>query len=91
MVQQQNLSMVATAWHDKRTVTLLSTNADPRDMTDKRMDLCPKILKLYTQNMNGVDREDQLRSTYSICRKAAKRWKYLFWFMRMLLFVMPSF
>ena len=81
MVQQQNLSMVATAWHDKRTVTLLSTNADPRDMTDKRMDLCPKILKLYTQNMNGVDREDQLRSTYSICRKAAKRWKYLFWFM----------
>ena len=31
--------------------------------------------------MYGVDREDQRRSTYSICRKAAKRWKYLFWFM----------
>ena len=30
--------------------------------------------------MNGVDRADQLRSTYSICRKAAKWWKYLFWF-----------
>lgn len=24
---------------------------------------------------------DQLRSTYSIARKAAKWWKYLFWFM----------
>lgn len=42
---------------------------------------CPKVLKQYTQNMNGVDRADQLRSTYSICRKAAKLWKYLFWFM----------
>lgn len=31
--------------------------------------------------MNGVDRADQLRSTYSIVRKAAKWWKYLFWFM----------
>ena len=90
MVQQQNHSMVATAWHDKRTVTLLSTNADPREMTEvqrKQKDgsivnvRCPKILKLYTQNMNGVDRADQLRSTYSICRKAAKWWKYLFWFM----------
>lgn len=90
MVQQQNHSMVATAWHDKRTITLLSTNADPREMTEvqrKQKDgsivnvRCPKILKLYTQNMNGVDRADQLRSTYSICRKAAKWWKHLFWFM----------
>lgn len=88
VVQRQNDSMVATAWHDKRTVTLLST--DPLDMTEvqrKQKDgsivnvRCPKVLKLYTQNMNGVDRADQLRSTYSICRKAAKWWKYLFWFM----------
>lgn len=42
---------------------------------------CPKVLKQYTQNMNGVNRADQLRSTYSICRKADKWWKYLFWFM----------
>lgn len=42
---------------------------------------CPKVLKQYTKNMNGVNRADQLRSTYSICRKAAKWWKYLFWFM----------
>lgn len=90
VVQRQNDSMVATAWRDKRTVTLLSTNADPLDMTEvqrKQKDgsivnvRCPKVLKLYTQNMNGVDRADQLRSTYSICRKAAKWWKYLFWFM----------
>lgn len=90
VVQRQNDAMVATAWHDKRTVTLLSTNSNPLEMTEvqrKQKDgtinnvACPKVLKLYTQNMNGVDRADQLRSTYSIARKAAKWWKYLFWFM----------
>lgn len=90
VVQRQSESMVVTAWHDKRTVTLLSTNADPLDMTEvarKQKDgsvvnvRCPRVLKSYTQNMNGVDRADQLRSTYGICRKAAKWWKYLFWFM----------
>lgn len=76
--------MVATALHDKRTVTLLSTNSNPLEMTEiqkKQKDgtiinvACPKVRKLYTQNMNGVDRADQLRSTYSIARKAAKWWK----------------
>ena len=38
-------------------------------------------IKNYTQHMNGVDRADQLRSTYSISRKATKWWKYLFWFL----------
>ncbi|KAK3108149.1 hypothetical protein FSP39_002030 [Pinctada imbricata] len=90
VIQMQKGDMVATAWHDKRTVTLLSTNVDPTDTTEvqrKQKDgtiinvPCPRVLKIYTQFMNGVDRADQLRSTYSICRKASKWWKYLFWFM----------
>lgn len=35
MIQRQKGSEVATAWHDKRTVTLLSTNSDPCDMTEE--------------------------------------------------------
>lgn len=64
MVQQQNDAMVATDWHEKRTVTLLSANSNSLEMTEvqrKQKDgtiinvACPKVLKLYTQNMNGVD------------------------------------
>ncbi|KAK3108956.1 hypothetical protein FSP39_019728 [Pinctada imbricata] len=90
VIQMQKGDTVATAWHDKRTVTLLSTNVDPTDTTEvqrKQTDgtiinvPCPRVLKIYTQFTNGVDRADQLRSTYSIYRKASKWWKYLFWFM----------
>ena len=90
VVQRQKNNMVATAWHDKRTVTLLATNSNPLDVTEvlrKQRDgrivpvPCPRALKQYTLYMNGVDRADQLRSTYNICRKASKWWKYLFWFM----------
>ncbi|XP_033763437.1 piggyBac transposable element-derived protein 4-like [Pecten maximus] len=85
MVQNQQGNMVATAWHD-----LLSTCDSPVDMTSvqrRKKDgtvrdvPCPKVVKNYTSHMNGVDRADQLRSTYSISRKASKWWKYLFWFL----------
>ena len=78
--QQQKGNLVATAWHDKRTVLLLTTNADPTKNTTvlrKQKDgsvrdvPCPEAIKNYTQNMNGVDRADQLRATYSIARKAS--------------------
>ena len=89
-VQMQKGNMVSTAWHDKRTVFLLSTNADPTvqsEVTRKKKNgdvgnvPCPITLKNYTQHMNGVDRADQLRSTYAINRKALRWWKYLFWFL----------
>ena len=88
--QQQKGNPVATAWHDKRTVLLLTTNANPTKNTTvlrKQKDgsvrdvPCPEAIKNYTQNMNGVDRADQLRATYSIARKASKWWKYVFWFL----------
>ncbi|XP_033741890.1 piggyBac transposable element-derived protein 4-like [Pecten maximus] len=90
LVQQQKGKMVCTAWHDKRTVCLLTTNSNPTENTTvqrKKKDgsvqevPCPSAIKMYTQNMNGVDRADQLRSTYNIGRKASKWWKYLFWFL----------
>ncbi|XP_048735577.2 piggyBac transposable element-derived protein 4-like [Ostrea edulis] len=61
--QQQKGNLVSTAWHDKRTVLLLTTNSDPtRNTTVQRKQKdgtirevpCPEAVKHYTQNMNGV-------------------------------------
>ena len=35
----------------------------------------------YTTYMNEVYRTDQLKSSYSTAKRAAKRWKCLFWFL----------
>ena len=88
MMQRDNL--VATAWQDKRTVFILSTNSDPtvggtlerRKKSGAVVEVpCPQSVKNYTQYMNGVDRHDQLRSVYGISRKAQKWWKYVFFFL----------
>ncbi|KAJ8930303.1 hypothetical protein NQ314_016922 [Rhamnusium bicolor] len=63
-------------WKDKRTVHLLSNFHDPQSTAEvKRKDgsskqiPCPNALIEYNQNMNCVDRFDQLKSTYEIDRK----------------------
>ena len=90
IIEQKGGSMIAVAWHDKRTVNILSTLSNPLEQTTvkrKKKDgtqvdvPCPQAVKSYTTYMNGVDRADQLRSSYSISRTAAKWWKYLFWFL----------
>ncbi|XP_033731775.1 piggyBac transposable element-derived protein 4-like, partial [Pecten maximus] len=62
MVQRQKGNLVATAWRDKRTVHVLSTNSDPQTTTtvtrkQKSGQLkdvgCPDVIKNYTANMNG--------------------------------------
>ena len=77
-------------WHDKRTVTILSTLSNPLETSSvkrkkkdgSQVDVpCPEAIKSYTTYMNGVDRADQLRSSYPVSRRAAKWWKYLFWFL----------
>ena len=90
MIEQKEGSIVAVAWHDKRTVTILSTLSNPLEISSvkrrkrdgSQVDVpCPKAVQSYTAHMNGVDRADQLRSSYSVSRRAAKWWKYLFWFL----------
>ena len=88
VIEQKEGSIVA--WHDKRTVTILSTLSNPLEMSSvkrrkkdgSQVDVpCPKAIQSHTAHMNGVDRVDQLRSSYSVSRRAAKWWKYLFWFL----------
>jgi hypothetical protein len=90
VIHQKDGKMMAVAWHDKRTVSILSTLSNPKETTTVKrrkkdgtqVDVpCPQAIKSYTTYMNGVDRADQLRSSYSIARRAAKWWKYIFWFL----------
>ena len=89
-IQMQKGNLVASAWHDKRTVLILSTNSDPTAVCSVDRHLksgaaiqvpCPESLKNYTLYMNGVDHHDQLRSAYGIKKKALKWWKYAFFFL----------
>lgn len=77
-------------WKDNRTVQFLSNFHDPRcvgfvnrrqnDGTVKSIN-CPMMVHDYNKNMGYVDKADQLRSTYSINRKARKWWPRIFWFL----------
>ncbi|XP_045207066.2 piggyBac transposable element-derived protein 5-like [Mercenaria mercenaria] len=90
-ITMQKGNMVATAWRDKKTVFILSTNFDPttprttvqrRQKDGSQKDVsCPESVRNYTKYMNGVDHADRLRAMYSLARKSAKWWKYLFWFL----------
>ena len=40
---------------------------------------CPEPIKLH--NMNGVDRNDQMRMEYSTARSCRRWWTYIFWFL----------
>ena len=75
VIEQKEGSIVAVAWHDKRTVTILSTLSNPLEMSSvkrrkkdgSQVDVpCPTAIQSYTAHMNGVDRVDQLRSSYSL-------------------------
>ncbi|KAK3701245.1 hypothetical protein QZH41_003197 [Actinostola sp. cb2023] len=40
----------------------------------------PYVSDLYTSKMGGVDRADQLRSSYTVGRPCKKWYRYLFWY-----------
>ena len=89
-IEQQKGSVIATKWHDKKEVTLMTTitdgNTDPLTINrrskipDKREVQMPQVVHSYNKNMCGVDLSDQLRQYYSCGRRSKKYWKYMFWF-----------
>jgi DNA excision repair protein ERCC-6 len=86
----QSSNLVATIWQDKRPVRFLSTCCDPvveSKVTRKRKQLetasltCPLVVKIYSENMGGVDRSDRLVRTYSVSRQSHKWWFRLFYYL----------
>ena len=89
VLQEENSNLTATAWKDKKVVSVLSTLSDPaqilqcqrREGRDVRKTDQPSAVHSYNQFMNGVDRHDQLRMKYSVGRFGKKHWRYLVWFL----------
>ena len=85
-MQKENICI--TAWMDKKTVSVISTNCHPTEMSvfrkkDGTQELvkCPAPIVEYNKYMRGVDHGDQLRA-YHLCRsKCRKFYKYIFWFL----------
>ena len=89
LVQAQKGNIVFTKWYDKRDVAVLATNVSQgeasrtvqRKEKKKEIEIVkPRVSDVYTANMGGVDRADQLRSYYYVGRQSRKWYKYLFGF-----------
>lgn len=74
-------------WKDKRSVFILTNFHDPRnkvhvtrtEKTGEKVEVpCPLALKDYNENMNFVDKFDQLKGSYAIDRKSKKWWHRIF-------------
>ena len=89
LVQAQKGNIVFTKWYHKRDVAVLATNVSQGEASrtvqrkEKRKEIeivKPRVSDVYTANMGGVDRADQLRSYYYVGRQSRKWYKYLFGF-----------
>ena len=78
-----------TKWHDKRDVAFLSTNVSPNEpsrivqriQNGRNVQIeKPHVSDLYTKSVGGVDRADQVRSSYTVRRQLRKWYRYIFWF-----------
>ena len=82
-------NLLVSLWQDTKTLSCLSTNECPSEVTARRRQKdgthaeipCPLAIKVYNKFMGGVDKNDQLRRYYSIRTKSRKCYKYLFWFL----------
>ena len=76
-------------WKDRKPVNFVNTlcNYDSIDVVSRKLKdgsyidvACPLAVKLYNQNMGGVDLADQMREAYTCSRKSRTRWyMHLFW------------
>ena len=86
--QDGNSNLVATVWKDNRTVRLVSTNSNPRNVvhTDRRLGHNvielnqPQNVQLYNRNMSGADHHDQMHRKYDVGLFSVKAWKYILWY-----------
>ena len=83
---RQKGNVVFTKWHNKRDVSVLSSNCSPLavDVVVNRRNQQvskPAVVDQYNKHMGGVDLADQLRKYYTVGRSSFKWYRYLFWFL----------
>lgn len=74
----KDVLVLSTAFHPKVGIT--TTMRTQKDGT-KLPIRCPRAIKQYNNRMGGVDRFDQLRSTYTVGRRSKRWWLRLFYFL----------
>ena len=89
VIQLEGMNIVQ--WHDKRTVSLLSTIHSDRPVQVQRRSCrapggCetvekPEAITEYNKYMGGVDKGDQLLSYYGFPHRTVKWWKRAFFFL----------
>ena len=84
LVRQKD-KIVFTKWHDKRDVSVISSNCSPvvGDVINRRDQqvIKPGVIDLYNKHMGEVDLADHLRKYYSVGRSSYKWYKYIFWYL----------
>ena len=89
MQDAKNRNLSATVWKDTKDVRFASMLNRPsvstttvRRIRGQHVQVSqPSVANLYQLHYAGVDRFDQLRSSYAIGRPSKKSWKYLFNFL----------
>ena len=76
-------------WRDKKNIDFIQTicpSSEQAQVMRKNKDgsrtavACPLAVKLYNENMGGVDLANSKRQVYTCSRKAKKWWHRLFYF-----------
>lgn len=83
-----NRNLTCSLWKDTKDVRFLSTLSDPSEIVQASRRISAEIVdinqplcaKQYNSGFQGVDRHDQLRSSYEYGRFSKKVWKYMFQF-----------
>ena len=68
---------MVTQWRDKKDVSMMSTCVNDGTVTVKRAGKdkeIPCVADFYNQHMGGVDKSDQMLTSYEIERKRVKKW-----------------
>ena len=68
---------MVTQWRDKKDVSMMSTCLNDGTVIKKRAGKdkeIPLVVDFYNQHMGGVDKSDQMLTSYEIERKRVKKW-----------------
>ena len=80
---ESKTGIMCTRWKDKKDVFTMSTCVEDGILQVRRAGQpkdIPKVIDTYNKNMGGVDRSDQMLTSYEIERKRVKKWykKFLY-------------
>ena len=80
-ISSTNIRLFDCAMYAQRLAAMRQEQTSPagrNSRTPNRKAACLRDLNM--KNMGGVDRADQLRSSYTVGRQSQKWYKYIFWF-----------